>query len=356
MACISSSVYCEACGSSPFDSTPPVAQILIRSAPYLMFCRTLCCTCRDPVGHAVSHDVILDRQQILVAVPAGDPSSGPLTSMCGPGTCPALIASRRSTSTNPPAPTLRTEVNPAIKVVRALTTPLIASFAVGRGQLPIRIEFGIPRQMRMHVDQPRHHRHSAQVDHRIARPARPLRRSEQSTESCRPPRRSSGAQQACPSSRRAHARPGPGVTASRLLASCRLWGLTPIVEIMRRCERKRYKRSARASCPSQIIHRMSLHLRGPRAECSKILIPSPSRTALVGSSTSSAPRLIIFSATQRRSTRCSSSSGPHPLCRTARPVNLQSRGEPMKLAQLCSFSLLAAGTAVAQSPAALSSE
>ena len=48
MAFISSSVYCEACGLSPIDSTPPVAHTLIKSTPYLMFSRTLCCTAAMP--------------------------------------------------------------------------------------------------------------------------------------------------------------------------------------------------------------------------------------------------------------------------------------------------------------------
>src|SRR6478735_1743682 len=48
MAFISSSVYCEARGSSPLESTPPVAQTLITSAPYLMISRTLCCTPSTP--------------------------------------------------------------------------------------------------------------------------------------------------------------------------------------------------------------------------------------------------------------------------------------------------------------------
>ena len=129
MACISSSVNCEACGSSPFDSTPPVAQILIRSAPYLMFCRTWCCTCAMPSATPSPTTWYWIGNRFSSQCPPVIPSNGPLTCMCGPGTCPALIASRRSTSTNPLAPTLRTEVKPAISVVRAFTTPLIASFA-----------------------------------------------------------------------------------------------------------------------------------------------------------------------------------------------------------------------------------
>src|SRR6202021_4001391 len=48
IAFISSTVYCECCGLSPRDSTPPVAHTLMRSAPYLMFSRTLCCTAATP--------------------------------------------------------------------------------------------------------------------------------------------------------------------------------------------------------------------------------------------------------------------------------------------------------------------
>ncbi len=46
--------------------------------------------------------------------------------MRGPGTSPALIASRRAMSEYPLAPTLRTVVNPASSVTRALRAPISA--------------------------------------------------------------------------------------------------------------------------------------------------------------------------------------------------------------------------------------
>src|SRR6266571_1177245 len=53
--------------------------------------------------------------------------AGPRTSMRGPGTSPALIASRSATSLYPRAPTLRTVVKPASSVSRALCAPVSAS-------------------------------------------------------------------------------------------------------------------------------------------------------------------------------------------------------------------------------------
>src|SRR5664279_2621611 len=72
MARISSRVYWEACGSSPLESTPPVAQILMRSAPYLMFCLTMCCTAAMPSATPSAATVVLDRQQVLIAVATSD--------------------------------------------------------------------------------------------------------------------------------------------------------------------------------------------------------------------------------------------------------------------------------------------
>ena len=55
------------------------------------------------------------------------PSAGPETCMCGPGMWPSSISSRRATSVKSFAPTLRTVVKPASRVVLAFSTPKIAS-------------------------------------------------------------------------------------------------------------------------------------------------------------------------------------------------------------------------------------
>ena len=98
IAFISSSVYCEACGLSPFESTPPVAQILIRSAPYLMTSRTLCCTPATPSATPSALTWYSKGSRFSSQCPPVMPRAGPLTSMRGPGISPALIASRKATS------------------------------------------------------------------------------------------------------------------------------------------------------------------------------------------------------------------------------------------------------------------
>ena len=77
------------------------------------------------------------------------------------------MASRRSTSTKPLAPTLRTLVKPAIRVVRALTTPLMASLASVSVTSRIGIEVGIHGEVGVDVDQSGQERHRPQIDHGI---------------------------------------------------------------------------------------------------------------------------------------------------------------------------------------------
>ena len=85
MAFISSSVYCEAWGLSPCESTPPVAQILIRSAPYLMVSRTLCCTPSTPSATPSAVYVVFEGQQVLVAVASGNAERRPAHQHARPG-------------------------------------------------------------------------------------------------------------------------------------------------------------------------------------------------------------------------------------------------------------------------------
>ena len=59
-------------------------------------------------------------------------------------------------------------VKPASSVVRALATP-DGLFRVRLRQLEIGVEVGIAGDMGVHVDQPGHHRHVAQVNHLVSR-------------------------------------------------------------------------------------------------------------------------------------------------------------------------------------------
>ena len=42
-------------------------------------------------------------------------------------------------------------------------------FRIGRRQFAVGVEIGIHRDMRVHIDEPRKHRHAAQIDDRVAR-------------------------------------------------------------------------------------------------------------------------------------------------------------------------------------------
>src|ERR1700687_1932028 len=127
MACISSSVYCGVPGKSPLLSTPPEAQILMTSAPYLTTSRTLARAAQGP--SATPSDLYRNSEgsKLLSQWPPVMPSAGPETLMRGPSTSPASIPSRRATSVKPCAPTLRTDVKPARRVSRAFFTPVTAS-------------------------------------------------------------------------------------------------------------------------------------------------------------------------------------------------------------------------------------
>ena len=104
---------------------------------------------------------------LLSQCPPVMPSAGPLTSIRGPGTSPALIASRRATSVNPLAPTLRTVVNPASSVRRAFLAPISASRGTEIASSVV-AEAGIHGQVRVRVDHARQHGRVRQLDaHRI---------------------------------------------------------------------------------------------------------------------------------------------------------------------------------------------
>src|SRR5664279_1977827 len=85
MAANSACVYCECCGSSPSESTPPVAQTFMTSAPYLMTSRTLYCTFSTPSATPISVAWNSYGSRLLSQCPPVIPSAGPLASMRGAG-------------------------------------------------------------------------------------------------------------------------------------------------------------------------------------------------------------------------------------------------------------------------------
>src|SRR5438067_7497955 len=125
----SSKPYCVAPTASPSDRTPPVAQVLITSAPYLICRRTAWRICSGPSATPVSGDCSATpgRYPFSSQCPPVMPIAWPAVSMRGPIVQPSLMALRKAMSSKrPEAPTLRTLVNPAIRVSRACSTPRIA--------------------------------------------------------------------------------------------------------------------------------------------------------------------------------------------------------------------------------------
>src|ERR1041385_6869064 len=97
------------------------------------------------------------------------PIAWPALIMRGPGVQPSLIAFRNAMSSNfPDAPTLRTVVNPAIKVARAFPTLRIAandSKSLTPAVSPIGIAQHTTDQVCMRVDEARHQSHVTEINH-----------------------------------------------------------------------------------------------------------------------------------------------------------------------------------------------
>ena len=122
-------------------------------------------------GVAVDPDV--RGQLVVVAVPAGGDSDLTATSMRGPGTRPAAIASRSATSAKSRLPRSRTVVKPASSVLRAFATPSIAARAAVSRQVLVGRQLLAADQVHVGVDEPGQQGHVAEVDvDRLARLAR----------------------------------------------------------------------------------------------------------------------------------------------------------------------------------------
>ena len=95
----SSSEYCGAPTSVPLDSTPPVEQVLMKSAPNFTSCRTFCRTAQGPSA-TPSPTALYSAGSRLLSLqwPPVMPMATPPARMRGPSTSPFAMASRSATS------------------------------------------------------------------------------------------------------------------------------------------------------------------------------------------------------------------------------------------------------------------
>ena len=97
-AFISSNVNCCAPTLVPLDRTPPVAQNLMTSAPYLIFCLTFAFIAQGPSATPSEVTSYSKGNKLLSQWPPVTPIEGPDTNIRGPSTSPSLIALRKATS------------------------------------------------------------------------------------------------------------------------------------------------------------------------------------------------------------------------------------------------------------------
>ena len=146
-----------------------MAQTLIRSAPYLMFCAHALLDGGDAVGDAFGGGVVFGGQEVIVAMAAGDAQRRPAhlhvrtrnvagvdivaQGDIGIAGCADVAHAGESG--------LQRDLGEAHAVERL-------AHGVGR-EARVRIEIVAEGEVRMHVDQARQHGHGSQVDFAVAR-------------------------------------------------------------------------------------------------------------------------------------------------------------------------------------------
>jgi hypothetical protein len=150
-------VYCEACGSSPFDSCA-VLDVLPNPVLHL----------GNAVGHAVAHLVIADGQQVAVAMAAGDAQRRPAHLHVRPGNLACVDGVAQVHIGKAACAQIAHRGNSGQQRGARVHHPIDRLFGVGRSQLAVGIEVCIHGQVRVHIDQAGQHCQAGQIHNCVA--------------------------------------------------------------------------------------------------------------------------------------------------------------------------------------------
>ena len=134
-----------AAGGADFDQVGPVLDVL----PYHVLHRG------NAVGHAVRRHVVLDRQQVLIAVAAGDAQRGPAHQHVRTGNLSGVDGVAQVHIGKAAGAHVAHGGDAGHQRGAGVDDAVDGFFRVGRGELPVGIEVRIPGQVRVHINQAR---------------------------------------------------------------------------------------------------------------------------------------------------------------------------------------------------------
>ena len=134
-----------------------------------MFSRTLCCTAAMPSATPSPTDVIFDGQQVLIAVAAGDAEQRSAHQHVRSGHLARVDGVAQVDIDEAACADIAHGGEPGHQGGARIDHAVDGFFGVGLRQFAVGIEVGVHGEVGVHVDQPGHHRHPAQVDHLISR-------------------------------------------------------------------------------------------------------------------------------------------------------------------------------------------